>query len=84
MVLLVALDHWKVDREEVIETPGFGAAGFTLGIPPPTPSGQGSSTVGETAPKKDENAFRYFLSKVVSAGSKGLNAHRSLQSDPPA
>lgn len=70
MVLLVALDHWKVDREEIVETPGITGmgmgVGFNFGMPPSTPGGLGSSVVGENAPKKDENAFRYFLSKLAS------------------
>ena len=77
MVLLVALDHWKVDKEDVMssaaETPLMGMGGFGLG----SGSGSGSfsagmggqqvgSMFGESAPKKDENAFRYFISKLVS------------------
>jgi hypothetical protein len=71
MVLLVALDHWKVDKEEAIDTPGMtGAGGIGFGMSPVLPStgssGQVGSMFGESAPKKDENAFRYFIAKLVS------------------
>jgi len=76
MVLLVALDHWKVDKDDAmsaVDTPLMGMGGFGLG----SGSGSGSfsagfggqqvgSMFGESAPKKDENAFRYFISKLVS------------------
>ena len=82
MVLLVALDHWKVAREEIVETPGITGmgmgVGFNFGMPPSTPGGLGSSVVGENAPKKDENAFRYFLSKLASRFSL-LADHYSCQ-----
>jgi hypothetical protein len=64
MVLLVALDHWKVDKEEVVETPGAGILNGSLssGMPGST---SGTAMFGESVPKKDENAFRYFVSKMV-------------------
>lgn len=60
MTLLVALDHWEIEQpRSPVDTP-------TTSLP----SGSGASAVPPSNPpegdvKKNENAFRYFVSKLV-------------------
>jgi hypothetical protein len=61
MTLLVALDHWEIDQSRSpIEPPVFGAgpATSTSTMPP--------ANSADSDNKKTENAFRYFVSKLVS------------------
>lgn len=62
MVLLVALDHWKVEREEVVPPQTSRSMSGSIG----NLAGGSPLQSSEVAPKKDENAFRYFISKLVS------------------
>lgn len=61
MTLLVALDHWEIEQSRSpIEPPAFGAGSATSAAALP----QVNSAEPDT--KKTENAFRYFVSKLVS------------------
>lgn len=61
MTLLVALDHWEVEPRSPVETPSLG------GLPGPSTSSSFavSSNAPERETKKSENAFRYFITKLV-------------------
>ncbi|GHJ86806.1 hypothetical protein NliqN6_3208 [Naganishia liquefaciens] len=59
MTLLVALDHWEIEQPRAsvdLPTASLQSGSSTLAFPPNNPP--------ETDMKKNENAFRYFVSKL--------------------
>lgn len=71
MTLLVALDHWEIEQpRSPAETPASAAlpGSSTLSFPP--------VNAAEPDMKKNENAFRYFVAKLVSHDVMTIDAWR--------
>jgi hypothetical protein len=58
MSLLVALDHWEMEQPRSPIEPSAGQGSSATSFPP--------TNSAESDAKKSENAFRYFVSKLVS------------------